>query len=481
VVQGLVYTASGAAAPDGTRVTIRSLDAARPFESVAETAAGSYAMTNVPYFTQVAVTVSRSGWTTRRQVMVFRPRDARALTANVLNFGTSNEGGVSEASQAAAPYFISNRPEITRVEPADEDASLPLDQMRFSLTLSEPLGPEARRRLASAFRLVPNNEEALSEDLTLPADVADEPDLLGLRVASATIGGLELPYAYQQNSGFLAGAEQAEFTWDASGTSASFVLKAPVKTGKDEGGEYAFVLVQRGDTPIRDAEGNALGTDLAGEPGATRDGELILNAIAATSLALPAAVLKEDERWARTHDSYTTFRVAKDAEAPRLSRVLARRGYAAGLGDAVDRLELRFSEPMVAFPSLLAPGTLRLDSYVIATAPAEADLPGTEAMRKAAATSVPAGAAATTFREALGKGTVRIPSARAVDGRCRLAFDLRDARTLTLDLPVGSLPFDAEVLAVRVGADEGTAGREVADPAGNAVSAAGAVLTGFIQ
>jgi hypothetical protein len=62
-----------------------------------------------------------------------------------------------------------------------------------------------------------------------------------------------------------------------------------------------------------------------------------------------------------------------------------------------------------------------------------------------------------------------------------VAFDVRDAKTLVLTLPVGSLPFDADQLRVHVGTTEGTVGREVTDPAGNAMPRDRAVATGVIQ
>ncbi|MEB3220811.1 MAG: hypothetical protein VKS61_01915 [Candidatus Sericytochromatia bacterium] len=483
VVMGRVYSASGGEVPDGTRVEVTSLDPVNnPFKASTTTAGGSYSLNGVPYLVQVAVTVSRPGWTSRRQVTVFRPRDARSATANVLDFGAGSAGTASDQAQAAAPYFLSDRPEITRVTPADDDASLPIDEMRFTLTVSEPLDAENRRRLAAAFRLVPNSPEALADDQALPAEVVGAEELEGLRVATATVGGLELPYSYQQNSAFMNGAELAAFEWDEAGTQATFRLKAPVKTGRSDGAEYAFLLVQRGDTPIRDAAGLALGTDLAGEPGATRDGDLILNAIAEAGLTLPNAVLKEDERWNQTHTSFTRFQVATDDVAPRLLKVLARRGYADDLGEPVDRLELTFSEPMLAFPRLTAPGTLRLDSYVFATAAKEEALPTAEALRKAAGVSLAGGTGAAAVRDALEKGSsVRVDSSRALAGNFRLGFDIKDARVLVLSLPVGSLPYDAEVLRVRAGSEGATAGRELADPAGNLVPAAGDTATGAIQ
>jgi hypothetical protein len=482
IVQGRIYTAKGAAVPDGTRVEITSLDEALPYKGSTTTAEGSYTLNDVPYFVQVAVTASRPGWTTRRQVMVFRPRDVRLATANVLDFGAGTTGAATEQAQAAAPYFLSDRPEIVRVSPADADASLPNDEMRFKLVLSEALDAENRRRLAAAFRLVPNNAEALADDQALPAEVTGVEELAELRVATATVGGLELPYSYQQNSAFMNGAELAEFTWNEAGMEATFRLKAPVKTGKTDGAEYAFVLVQRGDTPIRDGSGLALGTDLDGEAGATRDGELILNAIAEAGLTLPVAVLDEDDRWNQTHLSFTRFQVATDDIAPKLEKVLARRGYADDVGDAVDRIELTFSEPMVAFPRLTAPGTLRLDSYLLAAAADEDALPSAEAMRKAAGVSLAGGTSAAAVRDALSDGsTVRIDSAQAAAGGFRLGFAIKDARMVVLSLPVGSLPYDAEVLRVRAGTDGTSAGRELADPAGNLVPASGDVATGAIQ
>jgi hypothetical protein len=478
-LSGRVFDHAFVPVPDGTTVTVVSLDRDVPFTASAATSGGAYVVNQVPFLTQLEVTATRPGWTSRRQVVVLRPLDPRTNARNELDFGGKNpaNGGTAGA------YFISPYPELSSVAPADQDASLPGDEMKFVLTLSEPLDAENQRRLASAFRIVPNSLEAVGVGQAVADALAGE-EVEGLRVATA-VGDIddEVPYAFRQNSAFMGGLETSTFAWSEGGRKASFTLKAPVKTGRDTGAEYAFLLVQPGAAAIEDAEGLPLGMDEDGEWGQAREGELLYNVVAEAGLTLGEGETTGKGRWADTHQTFTRLTFSVDDTRPRLKGVLARRNYLDTEGDAVDRLELTYSEPMMAYPRLVGSGVLRLDNYLIATAAKEdglAELPG---LRLAEGVSGLAGtAAASVVRAALdGNAVVRVEASTALAGRFGLTFSVRDPAVVVLNLPAGSLPDQHAYIGVRAGARAEGSSDALADPAGNVLRAAEGVAVGPIQ
>lgn len=480
ILRGVVYDAATELVPDGTTVSVTSLDETVPYEGTTTTSQGQYVLNGVPLGVQIAITATRPGWTSRTRVGVVRPFDPRIENPNVFSFG----GKISTTDRPGISYFISPYPEIARVEPTDQDASMPVDELRFKLTMSEPLSSEARRKLAAAFMIIPNNEAALAEDSGLPAAVTGDDELEDLRIGAATpVASRVIRYAYRQNSGFLDGFEMSSFTWDRAGLTATFLLKAPIKTGKSTAGEYAFILIQPDSEPIKDDEGNALGTDETGKFGATVLDDIIYNAIAEPSVNLTEGFDDEEERWADTHLSFSRFSVLEDDSLPKLVAVTARRNYVDSAGEASDRIEMTFSEPMLAFPRISAPGVLSLDNYVFAAAPDEATLADVPLSGDVSAKSVAANSDGESMRKSLaGAARVRISSDRTSEGDFKLAFSVKDPRVVILTLPSGSFPYDADFVKIRPGSDasSGENAERVSDPAGNALDAKADTLVGPI-
>lgn len=464
IVRGTVYDHETRMAPDGTLVTVVSLDNSQPFRGTAETAGGSYVLNGVPQNTQLEISVTRPGWTKRTQVGVVRPHDPRIENPNIFNFG----GRVTQADRRGIGYFIAPYPEISRVTPTDSDRSQSREQLRFTLTLSEPLDAENRRRLAAAFTIVPNNEEAVAEDEAFPDAIATAPEIAGLRLDDP-----EDPiYAYRQNSAFNNGAEVSSFTWDDAGLTATFTLNAPMKTDRDDEGEYAFLLVQRSADRIVDADGNPLGMNEDGEFGQTGTGDIIYNAITEPSVNLNEGFDDAEERWADTHLSFTRFSVEQDDTAPTLTAVVARRNYLDDRGAAKDRIELTFSEPMIAYPRIASPGLLSLNNYVLAAAATESELAEKALEDGARADTVRADADGAEVRAAFDdQGSVTVDSDRAQTGNFLVSISVRDPRIVVIDMPAGSLPLDADFIKVLAGTDADS--QSVADPAGNKMAASG--------
>lgn len=460
ILRGSVYDEETDLVPDGTTVTVKSLDESLPYGGTTTTGGGNYVVNGVPLNTQLSISVTRPGWTTRTQIGVVRPYDPRIENPNVFNFG----GRVTQADRRGISFFISSYPEIAHVTPTDDDRSQPNDKLRFTLTLSEPLDVENRRRLASAFTIVPNNEEAIEEDTGFPDVVATSTELEGLRLDDPE----DPVYAYRQNSSFLNGAKVSSFAWDAAGLTATFTLDAPIKTDQEEEAEYAFVLVQRSEQAIVDGEKLPLGMNEEGGFGSTSTGDIIYNAIAEPSVNLNTGFDDAEERWADTHLTFTRFTVEEDTTAPTITDVVARRDYTDDSGTATDRIEITFSEPMIAYPRIAAPGTLSLNNYVLATAPTERELEERELEDGANANKIGAGSDADAVQDALEHdSSVVIDADKSQSGRFNVAISVRDPKIVIIDLPEGSLPLDAEFIKVLAGTDDDS--NSVADPAGNNV------------
>lgn len=477
-LRGTVFDASGAAVAAGARVTVRSLNPTRPFETTVEVLGGEYVVNGVPIETQIAVTATRDGWTSRTRVEALRRNDVNFSSRNVVHFG----GRYDENDPEGIAFFLSNHPEIESVEPRDDATSLSSERMTFKLVTSEPLDTVNQRRLAAAFMIVPNNNEAIADNATLPAETATNEasataaELVGLRAGSnpATTSA----YRYRQNAGYLNALVVSEFKWEADGRTATFTFDAPVKTDKADEAEYAFLLVQQGTDEIADGEGLQLGMNTNAEWGPIADGAVILNGIKETEVSLSRSETEDaEERWAATHVSYTTFSVAPDQTPPTLASVVARRNFVGSEGQASDRIELTFSEPMVAYPSISSSGLLSLNNYAIAAAATEEGL-ADRAIAPGTASAINSGAGAESARTAFGGSTGGVIGSNGslmsgASGNFQIAVSPKDPKVVILTLPPGALPLDANAIKVFAGADSGAPGggnQSVADPAGNALT-----------
>jgi hypothetical protein len=481
-LRGKVYDESLGAVPDGSKVSVRSLDTTRPFETTVETRGGTYVVNGAPVGAALEISAYREDWTRRTRVEVLRTNLTNLERRNQFNFG----GPRDDNDPAGPSYFISDYPEIERVEPSDDASSQSSARMTFKLVMSEALDVTNQRRLASAFMIVPNNEESLADDAALPEDTATASvELTGLRAGADPL--TTSAYRYRQNSGFLNGAQLSIFKWDADNRTATFTLEAPVKTGNDDEGEYAFLLVQQDEDVIQDRQGKPLGMNEAGEFGRTLRNDVIHNAIREAELSLATNQTDDVEaRWNDTHLSFTTFQVLQDNEAPKLVSVTARRNYADESDLATDRIELTFSEPMVAYPRLSGSQLLSLNNYVITAAATQAEVDARTLSDDGTAADISIGAEATTAREAFGGATGGVigSNASTTNGNYSIALSVKDPRVVVLSLPAGALPLEADFIKVLVGTDAnapGAARKSVTDPAGNAIdvngrSASGAIL-----
>jgi hypothetical protein len=262
---------------------------------------------------------------------------------------------------------------------------------------------------------------------------------------------------------------------------AEFSFDAPVKTGRDREAQYAFVLIQRGADPIVDPDNRPLGLNTNLKWGNTVDGTILRAVMKDPNLSLQARQPDEERYWAATHRAYTKFSVRRDTETPRLLSVLARRDYLEDDGAVRDRIELNFSEPMVVYPRIAAPGTLRIDQWAFAVGVNEAALETVLPVDGSVSRTLSPSAGGADVRTALLEGSVRLNMPSSVNNDFRLGFGVRDARTLLLDLPAGSLPLNRDVIKVRVGVAAGSAGSlGFADPAGNLIRPEDAVQTGSV-
>lgn len=477
LLRGTVYDVDGKTVEKAT-VRVRSLDASRPFEATAETAAGKYAIPNVPVDTQIEVSATRPDWTTRTRIEALRNEVTGVTNRNVVNFG----GNYDDVDPIGMAYFISDYPEIERVEPLNEATSQPNNRMNFKLILSERLDTVNQRRLSSAFMIVPNDQEALGEGAQLPSETATdvqsvtESELVGLFAGASP--ATTSAYRYRQNTGFLNGAVISEFKWDADGRTATFSLDAPVKTGRDEEAEYAFLLVQQDKDPIVDAQRLPLGMNEDNAFGRTIRGEVLRNAVRQNEVSLDRGRNDDaEERWAATHLSYTTFAVATDRTAPQLVSVLARRSFSEGATGSSDRVELTFSEPMIAFPEIASKQLLSLNNYILSAAPSQEDADKRKLGPNGKAVAVTSGSGFELARDAIAAEAGAVIGTNSAlmsgsDGNYSVSLSVTNPRVVIIRMPVGALPLDANVIKVYAGSDNGApeaAGQSITDPAGNSV------------
>jgi hypothetical protein len=226
-------------------------------------------------------------------------------------------------------YFISERPEITSVTPADDAENVDPTKLVVTLTLSEPLNTTNQRRFADAIRVVPANAAATGDD---------ESGLTPLeQMASGSFADTERPYFIEEGVTFLGEeATRANVTWDAAGQVATLTFNAPLIASDSDEADYQILLV-RGSDDIEDADGNELG-DAEGA------GQILTNTFREEDLALGNLDSEfEGNVWAATHQSTTTFSVAEDDTDPQLTGVSVTE-----VGQET-RINLTFSEPMAAF------------------------------------------------------------------------------------------------------------------------------------
>ncbi|MEB3328892.1 MAG: carboxypeptidase-like regulatory domain-containing protein, partial [Candidatus Sericytochromatia bacterium] len=309
----------------GVTVTARSLEAATAFEGETRTGPeGRWSLAGLPPAgTMLEVWARGAGLTPRRRVVTV------GEGATTLMFGGAGAG---------AAFFLSDRPEVTAVEPLP-DGELGAAAVRLRLALSRPLAPESRARFAAALRLLPANDTAGRGSTDLSRRPRSHPAALRPEAAA--------PWALQVDSRLSRRSPvRARVSWEAEGQTALLTFGGALPTGGSRG-RYQLLLVSDG-RPLVDEAGQALGTGPSGEArGVWEPGQVVLGAFLAPDpdlgavSGLPAA--SADARWAGTHDAALGFWTPRDDDAPTLVAV----DHEEAGSDT--RLRLTFDEPLVAF------------------------------------------------------------------------------------------------------------------------------------
>jgi hypothetical protein len=252
------------------------------------------------------VTASKAGWITRKQNV--------ALSGDaVLHFG-GIQGDLSN------PYFLSNVPEIERVD-VKEDA--PSGPVKIVLRLSEPVSSSSQANFLSRLEVAAGYTNAF---LTLNG----APDEL----------------------------LKATGTWDAAGQEVTINYPGPYLAGGTTPVVYTVRLHQEpldkkdpvtqvqlwDDLGVKDAEGHLLGYNRA-DYAFTKPA---LFPIDYQQLAnKDFGYTPSERRWSLTHQSSYTYTAAKDEKGPGLESVRVNTNMQIGSG-TWDVLEMHFTEPMWA-------------------------------------------------------------------------------------------------------------------------------------
>jgi hypothetical protein len=338
-VRGSVFDEDGARV-NTAKVRVRSLNPSNPFDSTVDVNGGNYVVNEVPAGVAVELTVSREGWTSRTRVQTLLPLENNTSDSNLVNFG----GPASDKDGEGPAYFISDFPEVSMVEPADDADNVNASTVSVKLTLSEALDSTNQRRFADAIRVFPG--EAAADPNTTNATYLSEAQQATF-IADAAFDDTANTLAVTEDSTFLGDDDtQADVTWDTTGTVATLTFNAPLLSDDNENLDYVVALVA-GANAVEDKSGNELGTDETGVLGTSNGtGRLIHFAFREPSLAVPSGSNTpgdDDTRWRLTHENFSTFSVAEDETEPSLVSV------AVSQLTGRTRISLTFSEPMAAY------------------------------------------------------------------------------------------------------------------------------------
>lgn len=448
---GTVYDLDGKPVDGGT-VTVTSLDAATPFTRSTPVGAGRYALAGLPADANLQVVASKPNWTSRRRVL------ALAAGTTTLDFGAPDFKG------DAAPFFISDLPEITQVAPIPDGALADPNSFHFVLSTSTPLDATNQQRLASALRVMSAENEALAdtEDKGFPADVS----LVSFGASQLKVGDL-----FRGDV-----TAPATLVWNADGTQATFDFKAQPQAKHSTPTRYQIALAA-GPAPIVDGQGHQLGTAPDGSfNGYPAAGHLVHSVFQAADLRLAdvpgLAPGSREARWAATHDDAGRFVESPDFRAPRLTGAT----LSATATDTV--FVLFFDEPLIGYDGTvdghrgdgLDPTAANFMRFTFALGQHRDDLADLKLTGRDADTTDPRaqqtfGAEGDRHRETQFPTTAFVISpGGAANGSLFLAVDPKDPRRVTLTilgLPHWLNP-DVHELAVRV---EG-----VGDATGNDIS-----------
>lgn len=295
---------------------VHAIEPTVPYDVTIRGDAGAWIVRDVPIGPQVEVVAMRPGWTTRRRVGDFQATG----TSVDLAFGLTQD---EQDWRPGAALFLSNYPEVERIEPAlgtfvvdPAEGAQVLDSARVTLriTFSEPFDEATRQRLSSAVRLWPadgTTGHATAIDLARFADIDEGDGLADLNLKFGPIAtSAEVAGAIDAGPG-----GRARATWDTDGRTMTIAVDGTIGV-MDKSTKYQVGLVSDGQF-YSDAEGLALGTSQSGLRNVpVPAGQLLANTFCrdTSSLALLWQSREErpngiGQRWNAIHSAAVAFRV----------------------------------------------------------------------------------------------------------------------------------------------------------------------------
>jgi hypothetical protein len=345
-IRGQVFRADGTKIERGPKVTMLTAENA---ERTADVDNGFYEFPEVAGLAgNLTLTVDWYGMTPRTQ----RVRISRGNKYQ-LNFG--------EPATETEPYGLSSQPEIVKVTPNQSTKDVAGDRIALTLTLSEALNEVAIQNLVAALRLAPANDTAVGgaaapPDLsaTAPEDVmkaiTTKPDAFPYLVQFFKVGQVEGKEALIPSTLFDA---TAGFTVDASARNLAVTFGAPLLNGQVPG-RYQLLVASDPTRPIKDVDGNLLGTDASGKLNTSPPAGEYLNNVFLSPFIGPETFKRDtpDSRWDSTHVNAASFTLMPDKTPPTITAFTARvvdpDNAATGEKGAGTYFDFTFSEPIVA-------------------------------------------------------------------------------------------------------------------------------------
>ncbi|MEB3328821.1 MAG: hypothetical protein VKQ33_06275 [Candidatus Sericytochromatia bacterium] len=469
-LRGQVYRADGTKIERGPKVTLITPE---KVERTVDVENGSYEFVDLAGLGgNVTLTVDWYGMTPRTQ----RVRISRGNQYQ-LNFG--------EPTTETEVYGLSSQPEIVKVTPDQASKDVKGDKVALTLTLSEALNEVAIQNLVAALRLAPANETAVGGAAAPPDLAAAAPEDVEKAIA---VKADAFPYLLSFfKFGQVDGKDTllpttlfeatAGYTVDGSARNLAVSFGAPLLNGKAPG-RYQLLLAADPARPIKDVDGNLLGTDASGQlntPPAA--GEFLNNVF--LSPYIGAETFKRDtpdSRWTSTHVNAISFSLMPDQTPPTVTAFTARvvdpDGAAAAERGAGTYLEFTFNEPIVALGpngSVSRDSLKDISNYTFAIGLNAEYLASTALLSGGKKEGVSPPIALKTTTEGFGAGGDKELGKEfklVEDGAAKLSVDIRGLNKLTIHVANEKL-FDrlnGKAIMARV---EG-----VHDPANNAVPAA---------
>ncbi|MEB3222186.1 MAG: hypothetical protein VKS61_08930 [Candidatus Sericytochromatia bacterium] len=310
-LRGSVYKSDGTKILRGPKVRLVLADNRQREVDVLD---GAFEIAGEPEIgDEVTITANWYGYAPRTQ----RVRLARG-NDYTLNFG--------EPGKETEVFGLSTQPEVSAVTPVQNAKDVPGNVISLAFNLSEALNEEAIKNFVTSVRLLPANETAV-DGATAPVDlspggpddvlkaVAAKPEDYPYMVQFFTPGTGAEPPKGQSFVGAVAG-----YGVDGSARNITVNFPVPLLNGQSPG-RYQVALVHDPARPIKDVDGNLLGTDRTGTlNSAPAAGEFLNNVF--VSPFIGAATFKADNentRWDSTHVNATAFTLAPDKTPPALA------------------------------------------------------------------------------------------------------------------------------------------------------------------